>query len=130
VKYPLSLRYSESHHWIKLSGGYAVIGITRHAQSRLGQIERLELPPLGLDLQENELIGKVVGTQGVFEIRSPIQGRVVAVHSDLSHRLHLINTHPHSEGWLIRLEVPMPGRVKILMNAADYRRFLQMPLAR
>jgi glycine cleavage system H protein len=129
VKYPLSLRYSKSHHWINLNGGYAVVGITRHAQASLGQIERLELPSLGLEVRENELVGTVCGTEGVFEVRSPIQGRIVEVHSNLSHRLHLINTHPHSEGWLIQMEVRQTSCVKTLMNATDYRRFLQMLIA-
>jgi glycine cleavage system H protein len=125
VKYPLSLRYSKNHHWVKLSASYAVIGITRYAQVVLGQIQKLDLPTLGLDIDANKVVGRVSGATRSFELCSPLDGTIIDVHSDLIHQLHLINSHPHSEGWLIRMEVRQPSCFSSLMNATDYRRFLQ-----
>ena len=46
---PEELRYAEEHHWVKLDGNVATVGITDFAQSELGDIVYLEIDTLDAD---------------------------------------------------------------------------------
>ena len=41
------LLYSESHEWVKVDGGVAIIGVTDYAQSELGDITYVDMPQKG-----------------------------------------------------------------------------------
>ena len=43
---PAELLYTKEHEWVRIEGDTAIIGITDHAQSALGEITYVELPPL------------------------------------------------------------------------------------
>lgn len=125
MKFPISLRYSKDHLWVQLDHRLATIGLTRFAQATLGQIQNLELLNLGSYIYENKLFGQSNGTKSTFDLYSPLDGTIVEIRSALQHELTLIDTHPHSEGWLIRIEIELTSQFKKLMNATDYRRFIQ-----
>ena len=43
MEFPANLKYTSDHEWIRIeSGNIAVVGITDHAQSELGEIVFLE----------------------------------------------------------------------------------------
>ena len=41
---PNELKYTKDHEWVKIDGDIAIIGITDHAQSELGDIIFIEFP--------------------------------------------------------------------------------------
>ena len=44
---PDDRRYTKDHEWARLDGNQVRVGITDHAQSSLGDIVYVELPPAG-----------------------------------------------------------------------------------
>ena len=45
--YPVELRYSKSHEWVKTEDGVTVVGISDFAQTALGDVVFVNLPEEG-----------------------------------------------------------------------------------
>ncbi|MEK7244116.1 MAG: glycine cleavage system protein H, partial [Thermodesulfobacteriota bacterium] len=52
--FPDNLLYSREHVWVRVDGDIATIGITDHAQEKLGEILSLDLPEADSYVEWNE----------------------------------------------------------------------------
>ena len=41
------LKFTQEHEWVRIEGDVATVGITQHAQERLGDLVFVELPEVG-----------------------------------------------------------------------------------
>ena len=48
------LLYSESHEWVKVEGGIAIIGITDFAQHAMGDLSYVDMPEVDDELSQGE----------------------------------------------------------------------------
>ena len=54
-------KYTEDHEWVLIEGNTATVGISDHAQERLGDVVYIELPEEGADLAQGaEAAGSLV----------------------------------------------------------------------
>lgn len=125
MDFPEELKYSKEHCWVRVEGHRAVIGITDYAQHELGIISALELPEVGDDLEQDDSFGSVEARKTVAEIYAPISGPVLEVNKDLPEAPALINDDPYDDGWLVMVEVVTPEELNSLMNADDYREYVE-----
>lgn len=117
---PADLKYSESHEWVRLEDGVAVIGITDYAQDALGDVVFVNLPEVGDDAAAGEAFGDVESVKAVSDLNSPVTGRIAAVNEELVDAPELLNTQPY-EAWIIKVEDCSFG--DDLMDAAAYEAF-------
>ncbi len=117
------LHYSESHEWVKVEGGVAVIGISDFAQSELGDITYVDLPEVGDEVNAEEDFGAVESVKSSSDLISPVSGEVCEVNSALEDKPELINEDPYGN-WIIKVKMSDPAEVDILMGAAAYEQFL------
>lgn len=118
-------RFTKTHEWVKdEGGGEALVGITDHAQSQLGDVIFLELPKVGVRLKAGTRFGTIESVKAASDLYSPVTGEVVAVNHDVSNSPELVNQDPHERGWLIRVRVEgdLPGD---LLDSAGYDSFAQ-----
>lgn len=47
MNFPVGLKYTQEHEWIKIEGDIAVVGITDFAQGELGDIVFVEVESIG-----------------------------------------------------------------------------------
>jgi glycine cleavage system H protein len=114
-----SYRFSASHEWVRRDGDTAVVGISDHAQSQLGDVIFLELPDPGTSLKPGEKFGVVESVKAASDLYSPVGGTVEAVNQKLGSNPELVNTDPYGEGWLLRLSGA--GDNADLMDEERYR---------
>jgi len=114
---PNELRYSKTHEWVRLEESTAVIGLTDHAQSQLGDLVFVNLPAPGDAVTAGEPMGDVESVKAVSDVYCPVTGVVSAVNTELEDSPQLINEQPY-EAWLIRVE-KVSGTEKLL-TAAEY----------
>lgn len=114
---PAELRYSRTHEWVKMEDGVAVIGLTDHAQSQLGDLVFVNLPAVGDEVFAEEAMGDVESVKAVSDINSPVGGVVSAVNEELEDSPQLINEKPY-EAWLVKVE--NPTGVEELLTAQEY----------
>ncbi|HYT09888.1 MAG TPA: glycine cleavage system protein GcvH [Mycobacteriales bacterium] len=122
---PDDLRYTAEHEWVRAGDGGAVrVGITDYAQDALGDIVFVSLPAVGTSVGAGEPLGEVESTKSVSDVFSPVAGTVSARNETLESQPELLNSDPYGEGWIVEIEVPDPGALDALLDAAAYRALL------
>ena len=64
----MTTRYTKSHEYVRVEGGTGVVGITDYAQSQLGDVVFVELPPIGQSLSK----GAEAAIQAITRFTRPI----------------------------------------------------------
>ena len=126
MNYPKNLRYTKEHEWAELVSATQIkIGITDHAQNSLGDIVYLDLPKVGRELKSHDTFGVVESIKAVSDLYSPVNGKVLTVHSELVSDPAKINTNPHGE-WMIVLESSdAEAQFNGLMDSTAYENFVK-----
>lgn len=124
MSYPAEYRYTEDHEWVKIDGNRARIGITEHAQGELGDIVFVELPSVGATVSRGDNLGAVESVKAVGDLLAPVAGKVVEVNDGLESAPETINSSPHTEGWILVLEMSDPSDAEGLLDAAGYEQLL------
>jgi glycine cleavage system H protein len=125
MQQPEGLHYTREHEWLRLEGQEAVIGITDFAQESLGDVVFVELPAAGAELTAGKPFGVVESNKSVSDLFAPVSGRVVAVNTALTDAPESVNRDPYGDGWLIRIAVAAPAQLEQLLDAAQYRGFVE-----
>lgn len=113
------LLYSESHEWVKVDGGVAIIGVSDFAQAEMGDITYVDLPSEDDEFAAGESFGALESVKASSELYCPVSGRIVAVNSDLEDAPEAINEDPYG-AWIIKVEMSDNSELSKLMNAAAY----------
>src|SRR5579863_6592337 len=119
------IRYTKDHEYIRLDGEIAVVGISDHAQSQLGDVVFVELPAIGAKLAKGGEAAVVESVKAASEVYAPASGEVVAVNSALESEPSAINEDATGKGWLFRLKLANPAELDTLMDEAAYQEFLK-----
>jgi glycine cleavage system H protein len=119
VHVPSTLRYTTGHEWVATEGTRFRIGITDYAQDALGEIQFVELPPVGTTVSAGRVIAEVDSMKSVSEVTSPMTGVVVAVNTALVDSPQLMNSDPYGAGWVVVLESSTTA--ELLLDADSYK---------
>jgi len=123
---PEQLYYTKEHEWVSVSGNTATVGITDYAQKSLHEIVYVELPEVGRELTQGEVMGSVESVKAVSDVYAPVSGRVVEVNEKLLDEPETLNNDPYGEGWIAKIELTnFEEDKKKLMTAEQYRNLLK-----
>ena len=125
MEFPEELKYSKEHVWVRLESGFAVIGITDFAQEELGLVSGVELPEEGDEVEQDDSIGAIEARKTVAEFYAPFSGMVRNVNNEVLDNPGLINDDPYDSAWLVEISVNDHDELKGLMNAEDYREYVE-----
>lgn len=103
MNYPVDLKYSKSHEWIKYEDGIAIIGISDFAQDALGDVVFVNLPAVGDEVTAGESFGDVESVKAVSDLISPVSGVVLEVNENLEDSPESLNEDPYG-AWIIKVE--------------------------
>ena len=117
----MTKKYTKEHEWIKADG---TVGITHHAQEKLGDIVFVELPAVGRKLAAMESFGTVESVKAVSDLYCPAGGTVTEVNSKLAEKPELLNQDPHGSAWLIKIKLDNPKELDALLAAPQYEQFI------
>lgn len=118
---PNDRRYTNQHQWVKpTEDGLLLVGITDFAQDQLGDIEFVELPEVGEELEEGEPYGVVESAKVASDLFTPVDGEVVEINTAAEEDATLINTDPYGAGWLLKVRPSEPDVVNRLMSGPEY----------
>lgn len=117
---PQDLRYTAEHEWAKSEGALVRVGITDHAQEKLGDVVYVELPKAGSSLTAGKPFGAVESVKAVSELFAPVSGEVTAVNAALENSPELVNSDPYGAGWMLLVRPVAPQDVEGLLAADAY----------
>jgi len=118
------IRYSKDHEYIRVENGTGTIGITSHAQEKLGDVTYVETPQIGKIVQQSEQVGVVESVKAASDIYAPVKGTVVEANKALEADPGLINREPYGQGWIFVLKIENPDDLKNLKDAAGYKKHI------
>ena len=121
----MTTRYTKSHEYVRVEGGTGVVGITDYAQSQLGDVVFVELPPIGQSLSKGVAAATVESVKAASEVNAPVSGAVVDVNSALTDSPGLVNEDPSGKGWFVKIKLSDATELDRLMDEDAYREFLK-----
>ena len=121
----MTTRYTKSHEYVRVEGGTGVVGITDYAQSQLGDVVFVELPPIGQSLSKGAEAATVESVKAASEVKLPVSGTVVDVNSALTDSPGLVNEDPSGKGWFLKIKLSDATELDRLMDEDAYREFLK-----
>ena len=114
------LLYSESHEWVKVEDGIAVIGITDFAQHEMGDLSYVDMPEVDDELTKGEEFGAVESGKAASDLFSPVSGTVVEINEALEDAPELLNEDAFAN-WIIKVQMSDESELEELMDAAAYQ---------
>ena len=122
---PQDLKYAESHEWVGMveedGQQVAVIGLTDFALELLTDLVYMALPSVGAKVSVGQEFGEVESVKAVSPLYSPVDGEVIAVHSELIDSLETLSEDPFGSGWLIKVKLTEAAGTDHLMDHAAYK---------
>lgn len=96
--------FSKNHIWVLPIGDTVRLGVSDHAQKKLGNIMFLNLLDVGEKVLIGQRFGDVESIKTVSDLISPVDGKVIAVNEGLIDEPESINEAPY-ESWFIEVKV-------------------------
>ena len=104
-QFPEHIYYHKGHAWVKLEAANKIrVGLDDFTQQVMGDIEGLEIPPLGGKLNQGEVAWKVRHGKRKLSQLAPLGGTVVELNEKLRKDPTLINRSPYEEGWIMKIQ--------------------------
>ena len=113
------LKYSETHEWVKIEDGIAIIGVTDFAQKEMGDITYVDMPAEEDEVNAGEEFGALESVKASSDLISPVSGEVCEVNAELEDSPELINSDPYAN-WIIKVKISNESELDALMDAAAY----------
>ena len=87
--------YNENDCWAYVIGNRARIGVTDFVQQNLSDILYFIPPDVGTEIDQFGEVGEIESSKSVFELISPVSGRVISINETLERKPELINENPY-----------------------------------
>lgn len=119
-----SLRYSETHEWVKVEGDIAIVGVTDFAQSEMGDITYVDMSDVDDEVVKDEEFGALESVKASSDLISPVSGVVVENNEALEDAPELVNQDPY-ENWIIKVKMSDPEELNDLISAEEYTKLTE-----
>lgn len=119
-----SLRYSETHEWVKVEGDIAIVGVTDFAQSEMGDITYVDMPDVDDEVVKDEEFGALESVKASSDLICPVSGVVEENNEALEDAPELVNQDPY-ENWIIKVKMSDPEELNDLISAEEYTKLTE-----
>ena len=121
----MTVKFTESHEWVRVDGDTATVGITDYAQEQLGDVVFVELPDVGKSVEKGGEIAVVESVKAASEVYAPVGGTVTEANGALEADPALVNSAAEGDGWFVKLTLSDAGDLDALMDDAAYKDFVK-----
>ena len=119
----MSIKYTEEHEWLSISGDVATVGITHHAQDALGEVVFVDLPEVGKTFAPKDVAGVVESVKAAADVYMPVSGEIIEVNAALRDDPSLANSDPLGAGWFFKIKLSNPSELDALLDETAYTAF-------
>lgn len=117
-------KYTESHEWVRMEEGVAVIGVTDYAQETLSDVVYADLPQIGDRLVKGDTFGALESVKAAEDLVAPISGTVTEVNDEIVNHPEWVNRDPYGKAWLVKVMPEAHEEYDRLLDAATYEALL------
>jgi glycine cleavage system H protein len=124
LNFPENVKYTPDHEWINVEGQFYRIGITDYAQSELGDIVYIELPPVGTKIEKGKSFGTIEAVKAVSDLFAPVDGKVVEINTEMKDHPEVVNKDPYGAGWMVKILIADPAQLDTLLDVQAYTKLI------
>ncbi len=117
------VKYTKDHEYIVVEDGIGTVGITDHAQHKLGDITFVEMPVVGRELKKGDSAGVVESVKAASDVYTPVSGAVVEFNPALEDKPELVNEDAERSGWFFKIKLSNASELPGLMDRDAYLAF-------
>eukprot|EP01031_Cornospumella_fuschlensis_P031629 gene31629-38224_t len=122
-----TIKYTQSHEYIRVNGDIGTVGITQFAADALGDVVFVDLPSKGATYSAGASFGSVESVKAASDVYSPVSGEVVDSNTELTTTPGKVNESPMKDGWFIKLKLSAEGKQELnkLLDEAAYKKHVE-----
>lgn len=118
--------FNENDCWAYVIGNIARVGVADYVQHSLSDVIFFVPPEEGPEVEQFDEVGQLESSKAVFEVISPVSGKVIAVNDELINNPELVNQSPYEKGWIAEIELTNFEEDKeFLLDYEDYFKVLK-----
>lgn len=126
LQFPKDVYYHKGHAWAKIEGDQRVksvkVGLDDFTQEVMGDIDAIELPPIGMELKQGEVGWKICHGKRKLSQLVPLGGTVVDLNEKVIKDPSLANRSPYDQGWILKIKPNNLGEeMPTLMDSFQFR---------
>ncbi|MBS7608757.1 MAG: glycine cleavage system protein GcvH [Candidatus Bathyarchaeia archaeon] len=126
---PEQLLYTPKHTWAQITPeGNIRVGVSDYAQRHLKGIANVMTDPVGKEVAKMEPFGVVETWMFMFDLYSPVSGKIVKVNEKLKDKPYLVNEDPYGEGWIVEIKpknsLTLEEELKSLLSSREYNKWV------
>jgi glycine cleavage system H protein len=126
---PEQLLYTPKHTWAQITPeGNIRVGVSDYAQRHLKGIANIMTEPVGKEISKMEPFGVAETWMFMFDLYSPVSGKIVKVNEQLKDKPYLINEDPYGEGWIVEIKpknsLTLEEELKSLLSSREYNKWV------
>jgi glycine cleavage system H protein len=126
---PEQLLYTSKHTWAQITPeGNIRVGLSDYAQKHLEGIAYIYTESLDTEIKKMETFGVVETWMFMFDLYSPVSGKLVKINEDIKNSPHLINEDPYNEGWIIEVKpknsLTLEQELKDMFSSRQYHKWV------
>lgn len=118
-------RFTKDHEYIRVDGDIATVGITAHAQEKLGDIVFVEVPESGRKVKAGEAAAVVESVKAASDVFAPVSGEIVEGNAGLAGSPALVNEDAEGKAWFFKVRLADKKELDGLMDRAAYDAFVK-----
>jgi glycine cleavage system H protein len=113
--------FNENDCWAYVVGNHARIGVTDFVQQNLSDILFFTPPDIGAKIDQFGEVGEIESSKSVFELISPVSGKVISINKMLVQKPELLNENPYELGWIAEIELTdFESDIELLIGFEKY----------
>lgn len=97
--------FNENDCWAYIVGNIARVGVADYVQRSISDVIFFVPPEEGAEVEQFGEVGQLESSKAVFEVISPVSGKVIAVNDELINNPELVNQSPYEKGWIAEIEL-------------------------
>ncbi len=123
------LLYTTNHMWAMVTPeGNIRVGLSQYAQEHLKGIAGIQTHPVGYELKKGEPFGVVETWMFMFDLYSPVSGKITRINKVLLDEPFILNENPHEIMWIAEIKpdnlVTLEEELRNLMRAPHYKTWM------
>jgi len=129
IEYPViheRLLYTSNHMWAMVTPeGNISVGLSDYAQEHLKGVVGIQTHPVGHEVKKEEPFGVVETWMFMFDLYSPVSGKIIKINKVLKDEPFIINRDPYEIMWIAEIKpnnvVTLEEELRDLMRMAQYK---------
>jgi len=118
--------FNENDCWAYIIGNIARIGVADYVQQSLSDVIFFVPPEEGTDVEQFGELGQLESSKAVFEVISPVSGKIISINDELINTPELVNQSPYEKGWIAEIELTnLEEDKEFLLDYEDYFKVLK-----